>query len=241
MIAENLYPKYFKKEYEAKGVYLAAGNYCAPYQIATRKAVRKLEDLKGLKIRAHGIAAETIRALGAVPVSLPGSEFYTALQRDVIDGVYSDIGNVYIYRCHEFAKYITEGNFGTVSVWMCMNPKFFDSLSREFKTILYNSFRRMTLDCGYAFDELSTESSKRKMIEAGVEVIKLSSKELARWKASTDSIWDEFVEKNEGSGRPAKQMLKDMTKLAEKYETMTVEQIRDEVMNHPVQGIIDFK
>lgn len=51
----------------------------------SRKAVRTLADLKGLKIRTAGAWLEISKSLGAAPVTMPGGEVYTSLERGVID------------------------------------------------------------------------------------------------------------------------------------------------------------
>jgi TRAP-type mannitol/chloroaromatic compound transport system substrate-binding protein len=51
----------------------------------SRKAVRTLADLKGLKIRTAGAWLEISKNLGAAPVTMPGGEVYTSLERGVID------------------------------------------------------------------------------------------------------------------------------------------------------------
>ncbi|MCQ9618188.1 TRAP transporter substrate-binding protein DctP [Paenalcaligenes niemegkensis] len=51
----------------------------------SRKPVRTLEDMKGLKLRTAGAWIEMSAALGASPVMLPGGDVYPALERGVID------------------------------------------------------------------------------------------------------------------------------------------------------------
>jgi TRAP-type mannitol/chloroaromatic compound transport system substrate-binding protein len=51
----------------------------------SRKAVRTLDDLNGLKIRTAGAWLEISEKLGAAPVTMPGAEVYTSLERGVID------------------------------------------------------------------------------------------------------------------------------------------------------------
>lgn len=49
------------------------------------KPVRTLADLQGLKIRTAGAWLEMAKQLGAAPVTTPGGEIYTALERGTID------------------------------------------------------------------------------------------------------------------------------------------------------------
>jgi TRAP-type mannitol/chloroaromatic compound transport system substrate-binding protein len=51
----------------------------------SRKPVRTLEDLRGLKLRTAGAWLEMAKEMGAAPVTTAGGEIYTALERGVID------------------------------------------------------------------------------------------------------------------------------------------------------------
>jgi TRAP-type mannitol/chloroaromatic compound transport system substrate-binding protein len=50
-----------------------------------RQAVRKPADLKGLKFRSVGLAAEMFKELGVQPVSLPAADIVPWLERELID------------------------------------------------------------------------------------------------------------------------------------------------------------
>jgi len=60
------------------------------------KEINSVEDLKGLKMRIPGLGGEVLRRAGGTPVTLPGSEIFTALQTGAIDatewvGPYNDV------------------------------------------------------------------------------------------------------------------------------------------------------
>ncbi|MEM0990570.1 MAG: TRAP transporter substrate-binding protein [Pseudomonadota bacterium] len=61
-----------------------------------RNPVTSLDDIRGLRMRIPGLGGETLRQLGAEPVSLPGGEIFAALQDGRIDatewvGPYNDL------------------------------------------------------------------------------------------------------------------------------------------------------
>ncbi|MFC1822256.1 TRAP transporter substrate-binding protein DctP [Thermodesulfobacteriota bacterium] len=67
--------------------------------IATaKKPIRKLEDLKGLTIRAPGQAGEVIKALGGTPAPTPMMEVYDALSKGVIDGEASNFETLIAFK-----------------------------------------------------------------------------------------------------------------------------------------------
>lgn len=99
--------------------------------------VRSLEDLKGKKVRSTGIANGIINKLGGSPVTLPGSEHYTAFQRGTIDATIYPLRSIKDYRLSEVVKYIVWPPFypGTEFGVIC-NTKSYDALPSDIKAVL---------------------------------------------------------------------------------------------------------
>lgn len=238
-VSEELYPKYFKKEYEAMGVYLANYSVTGAYNLFTKEPVRTLEDLKGMKIRSSGGSGTTmIKMLGGAPVTTPAPEAYAAFQRGVVDGVaFYDTGAIG-YRIHEIAKYVTVLNLNNSPLAYAFNRKTFDSHPPEVKRFMYRMLRKLNQMSGNGFDKHDVLS--RKIIEdRGVKVIKPSPEELAKWKAAVEPMWEAFIQENEAKGLPARQLVKDLRALSLKYSSWTPEQLMQESIDNPVRGIID--
>jgi TRAP-type mannitol/chloroaromatic compound transport system substrate-binding protein len=73
----------------------------------SRKPVRTLADLDGLKFRTAGAWLEISKGLGAAPVTMPGGEVYTSLERGAIDA--TEWGTLYENMSsgfHKIAKYV---------------------------------------------------------------------------------------------------------------------------------------
>lgn len=73
-----------------------------------RRAVERASDLAGLKIRVMGGEADALtwQAFGAIPVPMPYSEVYSALQAGVIDGAENEPVSVLTNRFYEAAGHI---------------------------------------------------------------------------------------------------------------------------------------
>jgi TRAP-type C4-dicarboxylate transport system substrate-binding protein len=239
-VAEELYPKYFKKEFEGMGVYLANYNANGAYNFFSKIPIRKLEDMKGLKVRSPGgTSSKIIKALGAVPVHVPSTEAYTAFQRGVVDAVFFYNTAGVSYRIHELAKYLTEVKINIPANSWAFNRKTFDNLPPEVKRFIYNMQRRLSEMYGIQYDYQDTLSLKNEIAEKGIQVIKLSPKEMERWKGAVEPLWQDFIKENEAKGLPAKELVKDLRARAQKYAGWSPEQLMKEVIEHPVPGIID--
>ncbi len=73
----------------------------------SRKPVRTLDDLKGLKFRTAGAWLEISKDLGAAPVTMPGGEVFATLERGAIDAtewgtLYENINTGF----HKIAKFV---------------------------------------------------------------------------------------------------------------------------------------
>lgn len=73
----------------------------------TKKEVKSLAGLKGMKIRVMDSAANInmIKALGATPTPMPYADVFTALQTGVIDGAENDYVSYKTSGHHEVAKF----------------------------------------------------------------------------------------------------------------------------------------
>jgi len=83
-----LAPRFPEFGRELDGLHILAVQGGALPGILTRtRLVTRLEDLKGLRIRAPTELLDVLDALGAAPVDMPMDEVYPALAKGVIDGV----------------------------------------------------------------------------------------------------------------------------------------------------------
>lgn len=238
-VAEDLYPKYFKKEYEGMGVVISNINANGSYNIFSKKPLLKLEDLKGLKVRSSGgESSDILKALGAVPVSVPVTDAYNAFQRGVVDGVALYNTGAVGYRVDELASDMTELGMNNPSNSWAFNKKTWDGLPPEVKRFMYRMQRRLSMMYGIEFDNQDIIS--RKKFEArGMKIHTLKPEELARWKKAVDPLWEKFITENEAAGRPARALVTDLRALVKKYEGWTPEQFMKDVEAHPAPGMVD--
>ncbi len=78
-VVNDFYDQVKPKEWDKVKVLWMNG--AAPSLVISKKPVRRLEDLKGLTIRAPGVAGDIIKALGGTPAPTPMMEVYDAIGR----------------------------------------------------------------------------------------------------------------------------------------------------------------
>ena len=97
------------------------------------RPIRRLEDLKGLKIRVQKseIMREMVEALGASPVSLGFKEVYTNLYTGSIDGAENNVPSYRSERHFEVAKFYSYDRHSTIPDLFLIRKPVWDSLSAE--------------------------------------------------------------------------------------------------------------
>lgn len=106
-----------QKEFAAKGfVYITSVSTPTYDILTTKKPVRTIADLAGLRLRSPGAAFSLwIKTMGAIPTEISFNEEYEALQGGLIDGTIAPPVNLVGNRLSEVTKYYTPVGVGTLN------------------------------------------------------------------------------------------------------------------------------
>lgn len=104
----------------------------------TNRPVRRLEDLRGLRIRTPPapVWQESVRALGATPVALPFGEIYSALQQRAIDGVELVYANIPDMSLWEVIRYVNETRHFLLINFQVVGEAWYQRLPANYRQIL---------------------------------------------------------------------------------------------------------
>ncbi|MGD8981806.1 MAG: TRAP transporter substrate-binding protein [Desulfobacterales bacterium] len=176
---------------DVKVLYLHAHG---PGLLHTKKPVKKLEDLKGMKIRATGLSAKIVKALGGVPVAMPQGGTYEALKKGVVEGTFGPMEVLKGWKQAEVIKYTTECySIGyTTTFFVVMNLDKWNSLPADIKKIFDEVSDKYTDVHGNVWD--STDQEGRKYtLSLGNEIISLSDEESARWRKAVEPVINDYI------------------------------------------------
>ena len=242
LVVEELYPRYFKTEFESMGVYLAHCDCTSPYNIISKTPIRRLEDLSGIKIRVTaGLTAEIFRELGAVPVAIAAAETYPAFQRGVIDAVSLAPSDIVAYRLQEIGPYYTRVDINVLLLHYCLNRRSFDALPDDLKATFYRLLRiRSQIAVQNYYSGPGYAHAFATLRAAGVEVFDLEQDELARWRDRVTPLKQRYIAQYEAEGLPARAVVAELEALAAEHASLTDAQINARILHSPVQGIIDW-
>jgi TRAP-type mannitol/chloroaromatic compound transport system substrate-binding protein len=141
----------------------------------SRKPVKTLADLKGLKMRTAGAWIEMSKELGASPVTTPGGEIYPALERGVIDATeWGTLWENITPGFYKVAKYliIPGVHQPTAPFELCINKDVWAKLSDGDKKLIEITAKLVTFE---TFTRIGHEDAKALEFfrKSGNEIIEL--------------------------------------------------------------------
>lgn len=206
-LSNAVYKKFHPKELDdVKVMFLHA---TGPQIFHTRKPVRTLEDLKGMKIRTTGLGAKIVTALGATPVAMPMGDTYDALSKGVVDGSTAPIASLEGFKWGEVVKYTTE-NFGTAYTtvfFVVMNKKTWNSITPENQKIIEQVNEEWIDRIGKVWDKYDLDG-RNFVLKLGNTIIPLSKEEDERWVAKVKPTLDDYVKDMKAKNLPGEEVLK---------------------------------
>ncbi len=213
-IGREMYEKELKDEFP--GVKVLELNGCIQAFLWTRKPVKTMEDLKGLKIRTPGgHQTNYIKALGAEPVFMPLGDVYLALETGTIDGLVTCPPLVLAFKLYEVAKYGVQATFGCVAEGVIMNQKSWDRTPDDLKKIIEEVVGNPYAATGGLDHAVYTDMIKE-IRAKGVTLYELPPDEQARWARQFQEQTKKWVAKLEAEGKDAKEAVLMYNQIAEK-------------------------
>ena len=171
------------------------------------KEINTANDLKGLKMRIPGLGGEVLRRAGGTPVTLPGSEIFTALQTGAIDatewvGPYNDAS----FGLHKAARYYyypgwQEPGPGLETI---INKDAWDSLPADLQEIVSISCQAITADMAAEYAQGNAISLKRLQDDPNVELRPFPDEVLRLLKSMTRDVVKELMASDPASAKIGK-------------------------------------
>lgn len=169
----------------------------AKHMTNDKKAIKKPEDLDGMKIRTQGgqLLEEIYGELGAGSASIPFGELYTALQQGTVDGQENTFSNIESKKFDEVQKYMTIMGHTRVDYALLTNTKFWDGLNEETKAIVQKGVDEGTKLARESAKKLNDDALAKLKENGQVEINELSDAEIEEFKKTLEPIYNEWAEK----------------------------------------------
>ena len=213
----KMYPEYFADEFkDVKLLFIYATQANVLY--TTKKQVKKLDDLKGMKIAVHPLGARAVGALGAAPVPMPGSQFYEALEKGMVDGVFSDDQMVQAYRIDEVLKYSTRLPLYALPCPYVMNLKKYNSLPDDVKGVVNAMSGTLGVHNNGIQAEFAMLRSRMALEKRGMQFFTLPESDIQKAVSLVQPLVDDWVSGMEKKGLPGRKLVDEAKKGLEEYK-----------------------
>jgi len=205
-IGNAMYKRILNQEFP--GVKMVELNGCIQSFLWTKKPVKTLGDVKGLRVRSPGgHQTNYIKALGAEPIFMPLGDVYMAIEMGTIDGIVTCPPQVIAFKLHEVAKYGLVATFGCVSEGVIMNQESWNKTPDDLKPIIddvcHNPYHTTGGLTRNAYKNMMKEITDKK-----VELYNLAPKEAERWYERFRDVTRKWVADLEAKGLKAKEVVR---------------------------------
>ncbi len=173
-----------------------------------KNRVEKLEDLAGLKLSAFGATLPLIKALGAVPVSVPFHDVFTAMERGVVDGIIDVKTGLKTWGLAAVVKYMVNVPIYGQNLVILVNLDSWNKLPQEHKQMMIDIMAGIENN---ELLELYVKRSKGALklaVDKGMQFIELPAADAKRLAdLAHEVIWEEVIKKSPEYGPKLRKLL----------------------------------
>ena len=189
---------------EPYGVHFIGAAATEPEAFVSRVPIRTVEDLQGVKLRApEGMVFEIFSKAGAAPVSLPGSEIFSALDKGVVDAADNTVfATNQSLGMNDIANYPLYPGFHSLPmIDVSMNKQVWDDLPADLQAILTASVQQFSFNHIYSVRQLDAAAVAEAKANPDIEIINWSGDERAKFRRIAQQEWENWAPKTEMTQR----------------------------------------
>ncbi|MBN6714727.1 TRAP transporter substrate-binding protein [Pseudomonas capsici] len=167
----------------------------------TKKPVRQISDLKGMKIRVQGnpVFIDTINDMGGNGIAMATGEIFSALQTGVIDGAENNPPTLLEHNHYQNAKFYTLTEHLILPEPVVISKATWEKLSPDQQALVKKLTREAQMEERVLWDKKSAEA-EAKLKASGVEFITLTPEQKKAFYDATQPVRDKY-------GAPYKELI----------------------------------
>src|SRR6266436_2130298 len=157
----------------------------------TKKPIRSIADLKGLKVRVMGnpMFVDMMNALGGNGVAMGYDQVFSALQTGVVDGAENNPPSFVFDNHYQVAKYYTLTEHLIVPEILVFSRTTWDGLSKDDQALIKKVAREAQLDERQLWKKVEAEAIA-KMKASGIEIDTVGDK--TPFQTAVKPVWDKY-------------------------------------------------
>jgi TRAP-type C4-dicarboxylate transport system substrate-binding protein len=190
-----------------------------PANLNGNKIYRVPSDLKGVRIQSTGIMGNIYRSVGASPLRQPPSDWYTSLDRGLIDAINIGIYGAVMFKLQEVVNthiFPYEDNFGRPAMAVIMNSKKYESLPPGVRQAINDNVEWASDKMSVIDDENTTEAFEL-VKKLGHTIVTLTPDEMKLWNTAAEPLHEEWIEEMEAKGLPGRKVYEEAKRINREF------------------------
>jgi len=219
----EFYKKWKPKELEGvKVLYLYA---TGPGWIHSNKPIRKVEDMKGLKIRVTGAGVGGVKAVGGQPIAMVMGEVYLSAQKGVIDANIGPLEVLQGWKQNEVFRYSTfVPHFYSEFFHVDMNLSKWNALPEDLRAAFDSVSEAAAKEAGQVWEYNQKKGMEyAKAGQGGHEFIVLPDEEVNKLRNLLAPLRQEYADMLKGKGLPGEEIVKSAGEIMTKHNKVKYE------------------
>jgi len=157
----------------------------------SKKPIRSIEDLKGLKIRMMGnpVFVDTMNALGGNGVAMGFDQLINAMQTGVVDGAENNYPTYATGQHFSYAKYYSLTGHLMIPEILVFSKRVWATLSKQDQDLIAKVSREAQLEERKLWYEMEEKSIKQ-IKDAGVEIVPIADKK--PFQDAVKPVWEKY-------------------------------------------------
>jgi tripartite ATP-independent transporter DctP family solute receptor len=159
----------------------------------TKKPIKTMADLKGMKVRVMGnpMFVEMANAMGGNGVAMGYDQVFSALQTGVVDGAENNPPSFVFDNHYQVAKFYTIDEHLIVPEMLVFSKKAWDGMSKEDQALLIKYAKEAQQDERKLWDAYEKQAMD-KARAAGIEIIPVSAADKKAFQDAVKPVWDKY-------------------------------------------------
>jgi len=157
----------------------------------SKKPIRSVEDLKGLKIRMMGnpLFVDTMNSLGGNGVAMGFDQLINALQTGVVDGAENNYPSYSSGQHYRYAKYYSETGHLMIPEILVFSKRVWNNLSKDDQALIMKLSAEIQQDQRKLWYEMEKKALDD-MKANGVEIVQIADKK--PFQDAVKPVWDKY-------------------------------------------------
>lgn len=182
----------FEKFLNMKGL---AAYTTGAQELISKRPVRTLEDWKGLLVGTGNTQGSAlVKAMGAAPVTMFWTDFYSGLSKGTVDGVLNSMRSDIVFRLTDTAKFVTLFYGQPTFLSYNINLDVWNRMPPEIQQVFMEEAHKACDEMNESQIRAWKEQDRQNLLDLGAEIYDVPAEERARWKAVVQPYIDRKLE-----------------------------------------------